>query len=668
MNTSASPDSPGHVPPDGFFHGGAELLRGIVDAAPNAMLLADRQGLIVLVNAELQKLFGYTREELLGQPVELLVPDTVRAKHPGLRAAFFADPRRASMGGGRDFTGRRKDGSEVVFEIGLAPIRTPQGIFALATMVDLSLRRAAERALHERTELTRELVESAPNAMILIDERGTIVLVNAQFVALFGYTREELVGANVDLLVPDDVRPRHPALRRAFFVDPKPMQFGSGREFTGRRKDGSEVVFEIGITPIHSAHGVLALAALVDVTPRRRAEFALRESEARFRVMADASPVLIWVAGTDRLCTFFNKPWLEFTGRALEQEIGEGWADVIHPADLRRTRDVYYAAFDARRNFALQFRMRRHDGEYRWLHSCGTPRYDEHGEFAGYVGSSVDITDIQRAGEALELANVELEARVAQRTAELVTANQELEAFCYSVSHDLRAPLRHIGGYAEFLAAEPGVRENPEATRLANVLVHSSTKLGKLIDDLLTFSRIGRAEMNRDVVDLASLVEDVVLDLEPDTEGRDVVWKLEPLPEVPGDHAMLRQVFTNLLGNALKYTSSRPRAHISVRAETSAREVVVHVSDDGVGFDPRYAHKLFQMFQRLHHDSEFEGNGVGLANVKRIVARHGGRVWAESTPGGGACFSFALPRGAGPLAQPTAPLPSGFPLPEGVSR
>lgn len=668
MNVSPTPVSPGDLPPDGFFAGGAELLRGIVDAAPNAMLLADRQGRIVLVNAELQKLFGYTREELLGQPVELLVPDAVRAKHPGLRAAFFADPRRASMGGGRDFTGRRKDGSEVVFEIGLAPIRTPQGIFALATMVDLSLRRAAERAQRERDELTRSLIESAPNAMILIDEDGTIELVNAQFVELFGYTRAELVGANVDKVVPDHVRPRHPELRGAFFADPKPLRFGSGREFTGRHKNGSEVVFEIGITPIQSPHGTLALAALVDVTPRRRAELALRESEARFRIMADSSPVLIWVAGRDKLCTFFNQPWLEFTGRTLEQEIGEGWADVIHPSDLARTREVYDAAFDARENFALQFRMRRHDGEFRWLHSCGTPRYDAHGAFAGYVGSSVDITDVKRAGEALELANVQLEARVAQRTAELVAANQELEAFCHSVSHDLRAPLRHIGGYAEFLAAEPCVRDHPEATRLAGVLVQSSTKLGKLIDDLLTFSRIGRAEMKRDLVDLTSLVEDVVLDLAPDAAGRDIQWKLEPLPDVRGDHAMLRQVFTNLLGNAIKYTGGRKQAHIWVSAEESDTEVIVHVRDDGVGFERRYAHKLFQMFQRLHHDTEFEGSGVGLANVKRIVTRHGGRVWADSGASGGACFSIALPRNEAAQVEPPAPLPAAWPLSQEISR
>ena len=500
-----------------------------------------------------------------------------------------------------------------------------------------------EDLLRGGPELLRAIIQGAPNAMLVIDVHGTIVLVNAELLALFGYTHAELVGSNIDVLVPDSVRARHAELRGRFFASPEPLGFGRGREFSGRHKNGSEVVFQIGITPIRAPQGLLALAALVDVGARRRAELALRESEARFRIMADSSPVLIWVAGTDKLCTFFNRPWLEFTGRTAEQETGSGWAAGVHPDDQRRCLSIYVAAFDARKPFVMQYRLRRHDGEYRWLQDCGTPRYDVSGAFAGYVGSCVDITDLQNASRELERANTQLEARVAERTAELVLANQELEAFCQSVSHDLRAPLRHIAGYAEFLAAEETVRGHAETQRLAGVLVRSSTKLGKLIDDLLTFSRIGRTDMQRDLVNLTRVVEDVVLDLSPDTAGRDVAWHLEPLPSVRGDHAMLRQVFTNLVGNSLKYTQCRPRAEIRVEAGVSDSEVVVHVRDNGVGFEMRYAHKLFQMFQRLHHDSEFEGNGVGLANVKRIVARHGGRVWAESAPAGGACFSFALP-------------------------
>lgn len=496
--------------------------------------------------------------------------------------------------------------------------------------------------------LVVRMIEAAPNPMLLVASDGRIEFVNAELERFFGYTREELLGAPVELLVPDYVRADHAALRDAFFRAPETLRIGAGRDFIGRRKDGTEVAFEIGLAPVRTQRGLHALAALVDLTRRRSMELALRESEARFRSMADSAPVLLWVSGKDMGCTFFNRPWLEFRGRTLAEEQGNGWADGVHPEDRERCFDTYARCFEDRVPFTMQYRLLRHDGEYRWLHDAGTPRFDADGGFAGFIGSCTDVTESKRLADELQSLNQELELRVRQRTAELLEANRELEAFCRSVSHDLRAPLRHITGYAGYLLEEPAVRGSDEARRLAEVIERSGRKLGLLIDDLLSFSRMGRVELARRRVALRELVDEVVADLLPEIEERVVEWTIEQLPEVWGDRAMLRQVLANLLGNAVKYTRPREVARITVGSEAIDSEVVLRVRDNGVGFEPAYAGRLFHIFERLHGEAEFEGTGVGLANVKRIVERHGGRVWAEGESGRGSCFYVALPReGAG---------------------
>jgi len=253
----------------------------------------------------------------------------------------------------------------------------------------------------------------------------------------------------------------------------------------------------------------------------------------------------------------------------------------------------------------------------------------------------------------LRMENAELERRVRERTAELAAANQELEAFSYSVSHDLRAPLRHIDGFAGLLAKhlEPSLDET--GRRYLTTISGAAKQMGVLIDDLLAFSRIGRAELRRIRVDLAGLVPEVLGILEPETAGRDIAWEIGDLPEVQGDPRLLWLVLQNLIGNALKYTRTRPEARIEIGARREGTETVCSIRDNGVGFDMRYAERLFGVFQRLHLSAEFEGTGIGLATVRRIVHRHGGRVWAEGEVDRGACFSFALPdRGVAPAAEP----------------
>lgn len=237
----------------------------------------------------------------------------------------------------------------------------------------------------------------------------------------------------------------------------------------------------------------------------------------------------------------------------------------------------------------------------------------------------------------------ELEQKVLDRTARLLAANEELEAFSYSVSHDLRAPLRHIAGYVEMLHAEAAAKLTPEGRRFIEIIAKSATGMGRLIDDLLRFSHMGRTELVRGRVGLNALVAEVMRELQSDTEKRTVFWETEDLPEVEGDRALLKQVWINLLSNAVKYTNKVDRAEICIKAVRLDEEWQFSVADNGAGFDSRYAGKLFGVFQRLHRADQFEGTGIGLANVRRIVNRHGGRVWAEGEIDKGATFYFTLP-------------------------
>jgi len=259
------------------------------------------------------------------------------------------------------------------------------------------------------------------------------------------------------------------------------------------------------------------------------------------------------------------------------------------------------------------------------------------------LSAILPVLDRALAMRNLRLENTALQKRVSQRTAELEATNKELEAFSYSVSHDLRAPLRHIDGFTGLLGNAPSSTLSEQDKRYKQLILNSVVQMNQLIEDLLEFSRAGRAEMRRIEVSLDDLLNEVLVLIQPETVGRNIVWKTNPLPRVLADPALLRQVFSNLLLNAVKYSRLRDPAEIGIGTASEPGEDIIFVRDNGVGFDMQYADKLFGVFQRLHRKEDFEGTGIGLANVRRIITRHGGRTWAESKLGEGATFYFSLP-------------------------
>jgi PAS domain S-box-containing protein len=356
----------------------------------------------------------------------------------------------------------------------------------------------------------------------------------------------------------------------------------------------------------------------------------------------------IFVRDMSDIISYWNRGAEELYGWRAEEAIGKHSHELLQtdfpiPIEEVRAELLHTGRWEG------ELRKSKADGSRVVVASRWSLRQDEQGRAVAILETNNDITERKRREQDIQNLNQEL----AKRSTELESINRELEAFAYSVSHDLRAPLRHMGGYAEMLQKKASSVVDEKSNHYMAMILDAAKRMGNLIDDLLAFSRIGRVEQQNTLVSLAQLVREAITEVRQDTEGRTIAWKIGALPDFYGDRSMLRLVMVNLISNAIKFTRKRPQAEIEIGcANGSAADLVVFVRDNGVGFDMKYVNKLFGVFQRLHQSDAFEGTGIGLATVQRIIHRHGGKVWAEGVVDSGATFYFSAPKPQGDLWRP----------------
>ena len=662
-----------------------ERLAAIVECSDDAIISKDLNGTITAWNRGAEKVFGYSAAEMVGQPLLILLP----VDRQDEESAILARIQKGESVEHYETVRVRKDGTHIDVSVTISPIRSSNGaIVGVAKITrDITERKRTEQAIQQRLARSEAALKDLADQKFALDQhaivavtdlRGTITNVNDKFCTITKYSKEELIGQN----------------HRIFNSGHHPKEFfqqmyhtiSNGKvwhgEIKNRAKDASIYWVDTTIVPFVGKDGKPGqyIEIRADISERKQNEERLaglakelslqaeelagsRESLEAQKLMLQSvldsmveglvatdeqGAVVIWNPAAGKILGMgaTSLPFQEWTahyGLYLDDRV------TPFPTDrLPLTRAVRGEACTAEmfvRNPELD--------EGVWIEVSASPLKDRNGAVSGGVAAFRDVTQRRADEREIRKLNEELEVRVVKRTAQLAAANQELEAFTYSVSHDLRAPLRHIGGFSRILLEDFGPGMSPEARAHVKRIEDGVRRMGLLVDELLNLARVGRHALTLQPANLNSIVEDVVCLLQPEAGNRSITWKIEKLPKVQCDPILVKQVFQNLIANALKFTRPRDPAIVEIASRQEGGEVVIFVRDNGVGFPMKYKDKLFGVFQRLHRAEDFEGTGIGLATAQRIVHKHGGRVWAESELDKGATFYFTL----------ASAEPSGIPLP-----
>jgi PAS domain S-box-containing protein len=607
-------------------------LAAIVESSDDAIIGKNLDGIVTSWNHGAEKIFGYLAHEMVGRPILRLIPPERHQEETEILTCV----RRGGSVSHLDTVRRRKDGTLVDVSITTSAIKDVAGKIMGASKIarDITDRKMAERALRQSEAEFRTLAEAMPHIVWATNAEGENIYFNQRWMNYTGLTLEESLGRGWN-------KPFHPEDQQRAWTAWQKAVTGMddySLECRLRRADGVYGWWWILGTPVRAADGTILkwFGTCTDITERKQMEDSRRASEARYRTLFDYAPDGIVVVDAKGYYLDVNASICQMLGYTRDEFIGLNATDIVAPVEIpyiEQALDVIKNKSDYKR----EWQFRRKDGSVFAVDTIATAMPD--GNLLAVIR---DITERKTAEEKIYQLNIELERRVIERTAQLEAANKELEAFSYSVSHDLRAPLRAVNGFAGIVLEEFSPLLPEKGRDYLGRIRNSGQRMGVLIDDLLEFSRLSRLLINRRSINTVKVVQNVLDELKPLWAGRQVEIKVGELPVCHGDPALLKQVWVNLISNAVKYTLGREPAIIAIGCTREKGEDVFFVCDNGAGFDMQYADKLFGVFQRLHRSDEFEGTGVGLAIVQRIVHRHGGRVWAHAELNHGATFHFTL--------------------------
>jgi two-component system CheB/CheR fusion protein len=511
--------------------------------------------------------------------------------------------------------------------------------------------------LAESHEYAEAVFTTLREAILVLDTNLRIKKSNRAFFKMFRLNEDDTNGKLIFELA--DRQWDIPLLRSLFREITHDNPYVSGFELTHTFHGLGEKTLLLNVRRVvqKSHQQELILLAIEDITEHKLAEKIISEREEWFLNMANHAPVMIWVSGTDKLCTFFNKTWLDYTGRELGQELGNGWAEGVHRDDLEQCLGVYNTNFDLRKSFQTEYRFRRADGEFHWVICHGKPTYSHDGVFTGYVGSVIDIHDQKIFAEKLEERVVQRTKALKESNTNLEHSNNELRQFAYVASHDLQEPLRKIIIFSDRLQKKFGEKIGEDGSGYMDKISSSAVRMRQLINDLLNFSKTSNPNEQFEKTDLNIIVNSVLKTLDLEITQKKVKFHIDKLPSIPAIPVQMTQLFHNLIGNALKFSISGRHPEITILSQIADEKEIsdlpqlkkkqryyhITVKDNGIGFDPHFAEQIFVIFQRLNEREDYEGTGIGLALCKKIANFHEGHIYAEAIEKEGATFHIYLP-------------------------